>query len=183
MFSKISNKSIKIIQPIFYLYIILLINNSQLIPSSVRKEIETNKLIQHFTIFISLVLLLYVFYEKLNTSNLLFYGLICYISFLLLTKLDKNFTYLLMGALALFILYERDSKLKLDESKNDDVLTHKEHKKIIQKISNRRSAILTSILIACAMGLVYTSVNSDHNKQLYGGGVKSDMDVLAYLFG
>ena len=144
-----------------------------LFSNSLKKEIDENRYVQHLILLILIITLLTLFGNPLlngdeNTNNIIV-GIVIYVFFILLTKLDIAWNIGILLILTLYFFYE-NKKIKDIKNINEDSILDSNHKKnLIDEYNKTQQILLISIfgITFIGTGIYYFEKN---NEILTGGG-------------
>lgn len=174
LFEKNKDFSISKILLIF----ILATSNSALFPllsKQTKNILENNRLAQHFLGIITIMSLIILYSDgKFCIQRIIIYTCMCYLLFILSTKMDLHFNLMLVLSLLLIFLYQntiKNEELKIQE---DNILTKEEKQNII---NNKKKYYL--YFTGCIIFIIFigTILYSNKKEVQYGGGY----DLLNYL--
>jgi hypothetical protein len=154
-----------------------------LFSKSLQKEIEENRMVQHLILLILIITLLTMFGNPLNVSNddnmnNIIIGVIIYVFFILLTKLDLTWNVGILSSIFIYFFYENK---KINEIKNiseDNALDAEKKQKLIKDFEKTQQYLLYSIfgLTLLGTGIYY----SEKKEQVQMGG--GNFDYLNFFF-
>ena len=128
---------------------------TNLFPKKFSKFVETNKLAQHVIAYLMLLILVITIGNIINIGKALIYSAIGYLVFLLTTKIDIEFTIMIIILLLFGFVYE--SKLLEDEEtyKADLILTEMEKSKLMDKNYKSKAYIIIAVCIVAVIGYAF----------------------------
>jgi hypothetical protein len=147
---------------------------SNLFSNSLKKELESNRYIQHIVLIILIMSLMILFDNPFgvqlstnNTFNIVIITLLIYAWFILMTKLDLSWFISIIILLAIYFLYESKQTSDINLQIKDINIDSEKKSEIINTFVHINNYILMAIFGVTIIGsLFYTS-----EKQIqYGGG-------------
>ena len=115
------------------LYYLILLNplSTNLISKSLKNYIEDNRMSQHLISVITLFVLINLLYgNKTDNSNIYLITAICYIFFVLTTKIEVQINMIIIFSLIVIYFYESIIENKNIQTDNDNVLSDEEKQRI-----------------------------------------------------
>ena len=152
------------------LYYLILLNplSTNLISKSLKNYIEDNRMSQHLISVITLFVLINLLYgNKTDNSNIYLITAICYIFFVLTTKIEVQINMIIIFSLIVIYFYESIIENKNIQNDNDNVLSDEEKQRI--KISRNKIKNISYVILASAVFLGIYFYSSKKTVQ-YGGG-------------
>lgn len=153
------------------LIFMLITSSSSLFPllsKQTKNILENNRLAQHFLALITIMSLIILYSDgKFCIQRIVIYTCICYLLFILSTKMDLHFNLMLILSLLLIFLYQntiKNEELKIQE---DNILTQEEKQNIINNKKKYYLYFTGSIIFIIISG---TILYSNKKEIQYGGG-------------
>jgi hypothetical protein len=168
-FIEYNSNSTNIIKVLLFFYI--LVGNSLLEPllsKQWKESVQNSRILKHLigltTIFALMIL---VSDGHMTTVNIILYSLLAYTWFIFSTKMDIHWNIIVVFALLGAYMYDNSVNFKLNNIKNDHVLTISEKSQIINDNNTQKYFIIVGIIILTFIG---TFMYSDRKTVQYGGG-------------
>lgn len=161
--------------------------SGHLIKSDILETFETDKKVQHILLFLAIYAILSESLDinssgTLTTTQLLVYTVICYLGFLILNKINKQwFLYLAIAGFGGYLInsYVHDDETRMKEDKTIPEQTRENRKKWHERIM---VGVMIVFAIVALSGVV-ASYNSSNSQSGGGkGGKGGNMSVVNYLF-
>ena len=154
-----------------------------LFSKSLQREIEENRLVQHLILLILIITLLTMFGNPLNINtdenmNNIFVGLIIYIFFILLTKLDMAWNVGILAILTIYFFYENKKINEIKSINQDNALDVEKKQELMKNFENTQKYLLMAIfgVTILGTGIYYT----EKKEQIQTGG--GNFDYLNFFF-
>lgn len=155
-------------------YVIVASNyTDNLISKELRTLFRENRIVQHLigvTLMLSLVIL---FGGVKQTDTAMMYALLCYIWFILTTKLNGSINIVILLLLIFGFIYEQQIINKIEES--GKVLDDSEKSNIINKYNYRKNIFIITLVSITVIGTLFFA---NDKKIQHGGG----FDLVNFLF-
>lgn len=158
-------------------YVIIACNfTGDLFSKQLRTFIQNNRPAQHVIGFILMLVIIILFGGVTNTYHAILYAIIGYMWFILTTKLDIQWSIIIILLMLGGFLYEATINEKERKALLDPNLTEEQKEQIIEAGTQRKTYILLAILSVTIIGaLLYANKKVEQ----YGGGA---FDVITYFF-
>lgn len=158
-------------------YIITAANSQYRLQLSIQLNnyISENNYIQHIIGFATLFILI-TLNNKLSTQHALLYTSICYIWFILSTKLDLHWNIIIIVLLFIGYIIENNNKIFFDDIQNDNALTQEQKNMLINNKNTNKLYFMACILSITIMGTILYN----QKKHIQYG---DKYDNLIYFFG
>ena len=169
------DSSIIKILTVFYL---LSINSpNHLVSKRLKNYIETNNYIQHVLSFVTIFVLITLFYPcDCDIVPLLINTTVCYLLFVLSTKLDVQWNLIILIGLIIGYYYDLTNSKKKQQIEMDPVLNPDEKTRITTYIMENKTNITLGLGLAILIGVLFYS---QKKQKQYG----SDYDIAKFIFG
>ena len=160
---------------IFYL---LIANNftTNLFSKQLKTFFTENRMAQHLIGFITMIVIITLTTTNINICNILVYSIIGYIWFIFSTKLDIQWSIIIILLILFGYLYELKINEKQKQIEQDPIMTNDKKQELIQQNNKYKKYIIVFILMATLAG---TTLYANKKMNQYGGG---QFDLVTYLF-
>jgi len=170
MFERLFEKKYEMSLSKIILLFYILASSTALFPllsKQLKTVLEENRIAQHILgITTMLALIILISDGKFSTQRIIMYTTIGYIWFVFSTKLELQWNIIIIGALAVFILYQDMTKHK-DIKIQDDKNIEEAKKEYLQKNNKEYYIYITIALILLTIG--GTMLYSNKKVEQYGG--------------
>lgn len=146
-----------------------------LLSKQLKEYINSNRMIQHFVGFLTLVILVTLVGGISDNRSVIVYSLIGYTWFILSTKMDIHWNIIVLALLFAGYMYENDLSNKEKEILSDPNLPSEKKEEILLRNNNHKTIIVGSVIIVTIIGTIMYSYKK-HGQ--HGGGY----DIFKYMF-
>jgi hypothetical protein len=159
---------------------------SDLFSSSLKLELENNRIAQHLILLIMIITLLLMFGNPVGLEigknemiNSILIGIGIYIWFILTTKLSLEYNIIVLLVLGLYFLFESKKITDYKNVINDDTLNNDKKKNLIDSMNKYQKWLLFGLGGITLIGF-FTKLNETKNIQIGGGKNFSYYKYLLY---
>ena len=171
------NTSQKLIAVMLLFYIIIANNMTKnLISHQLTTYIEESRYVQHIIGFIIMLALIMIVGGINKIENGIAYALIGYTWFIFSTKLDVQWSIMIMLLLVFGFIYESKLEEKENNVLNDISLNDNEKEKIINNYNNHKMYVIGAII---ALTVIGSTLYVNKKGVQYGGA----FDTMTFIFG
>jgi hypothetical protein len=166
--------SANLIKTLLIFYVLIASNyTDNLLSKQMKEYINGNRLIQHVIGFATIIVLITLVNDNIDTIYAIMYGIIAYTLFIFSTKLDIHWNIIVLLMLFIGYMYENSSNIKEKEIMSDPNITDEHKTRIIEKQNKYKLWILLSTIIITSIGTLLYS----YRKQIQYGG---NYDIFTY---
>jgi hypothetical protein len=168
------NNNVDLIKILLLFYVLTASNyTDKLLSKQMKEYINDNRLVQHVIGFSTIMVLITLVNNNIDTLHTIIYAMIGYTWFIFSTKLDIHWNIIVLLLLFIGYMYENSCNIKEREIMLDPNITDEQKTNIIQKQNKYKLWILLGIIIITAVGTFMYS----YRKQIQYGG---NYDIFTY---
>lgn len=168
------HSNINIVKILLIYYAINLNTQSTLLSKQMVTLLGENRYLKHLIGFLTLIILINIFYENLELSDTFLFGSIIYLLYLLATKLDIQFNIVILGALFTSYIYLNDLEKQITNINKSDILTDDKKLELLNKLNTNKIYLYMGLGFLLGSGMLLYA----NKKQVQYGGSYNLLNFL-----